>query len=174
MHNLTTIEIYDPVEGTWSMAGKMNRHEGGVGVAALPINCSNWSSKNSKISIDSLWKYFCTYIKIHIVLYMLTLLYFWWYESHDKTVATYNLVHIFQLYHSFTRNFNKNFISHRVKRSLRLCIVFRLIQTVNILGFPWLVTSSLKSNAFLFGAKMALSDWMRRTNEKWARVGDIL
>ena len=54
MHNLTTIEIYDPVEGTWSMAGKMNRHEGGVGVAALPINCSNWSSKNSKISIDSL------------------------------------------------------------------------------------------------------------------------
>ena len=112
--------------------------------------------------------------KIHIVLYMLTLLYFWWYESHDKTVATYNLVHIFQLYHSFTRNFNKNFISHRVKRSLSLCIVFWLIQTVNILGFPWLVTSSLKSNAFLFGAKMALSDWMRRTNEKWARVGDIL
>ena len=61
---------------------------------------------------------------------MLTLLYFWWYESHDIIVATYNLVHIFQLYHSFTRNFNKNFISHRVnsqlERSLSLCIVFWL------------------------------------------------
>ena len=47
MHNLTTIEIFDPEVGSWSMAGKMNRHEGGVGVAALPINCSNWSRKPS-------------------------------------------------------------------------------------------------------------------------------
>ena len=45
MHNLTTIEIFDPEVGSWTMAGKMNRHEGGVGVAALPINCSNWSRK---------------------------------------------------------------------------------------------------------------------------------
>ena len=47
MHNLTTIEIFDPEVGSWTMAGKMNRHEGGVGVAALPINCSNWSRKNT-------------------------------------------------------------------------------------------------------------------------------
>ena len=45
MHNLTTIETYDPEEGHWVMAGKMARHEGGVGVAALPINCSNWLSE---------------------------------------------------------------------------------------------------------------------------------
>jgi len=42
MHNLTTMETFDPEEGQWIMAGKMARHEGGVGVAALPINCSSW------------------------------------------------------------------------------------------------------------------------------------
>lgn len=42
MTNLTTMEIYDPEEGNWQLAGNMGRHEGGVGVAALPINCSWW------------------------------------------------------------------------------------------------------------------------------------
>jgi len=40
MTNLSSIEIYNPEEGTWSLAGNMNRHEGGVGVAAIPNNCS--------------------------------------------------------------------------------------------------------------------------------------
>mgnify|MGYP003729839947 CR=1 FL=1 len=42
MTNLTTMEIYDPEEGAWELAGNMGRHEGGVGVAALPMNCSWW------------------------------------------------------------------------------------------------------------------------------------
>ena len=37
-----TIEIFDPKVGSWTMAGEMRRHEGEVGVAALPINCSKW------------------------------------------------------------------------------------------------------------------------------------
>lgn len=40
MTNLSSIEIYDPEEGTWSLSGNMNRHEGGVGVAAIPNNCA--------------------------------------------------------------------------------------------------------------------------------------
>ena len=43
--DLKTIEMFDPEVGSWTMVGEMNRHKGPVVVAALPINCSNWSRK---------------------------------------------------------------------------------------------------------------------------------